>query len=336
MVYTTTDHRKMTLLTRLLQCVTLLRVFMVVNGAISCSRCKVKISRNKFEDRIFFCSSTGDDGGGFIQPGDIVQQNSMKYACECTEFREEYDDPYFCFISQDFGPEDYCKCSVKDKPLCPANTCDYTYQCGSTLYICWNLISPQDIGVCTDCQEAPNTPDGIETVEHCFDVRKNGFKDVGIDGCETLCQRNPDNDPESIIGILKCPNEETVDRYTKFCTPPGPEGKPDVGDFFQCPGSQDDPCISCEVPFCKYETPITLTVFGAVQLDPPFISTTAPVPPKSDETKGKGKDAKTKEAKKVKVKRTPAQKVKTKTTTQKGKKKNVFPPKQRLLLRSVY
>jgi hypothetical protein len=158
---------------------------------------------------------------------------------------------------------------------CPAGKCDHSYQCGSTLYVCWNLISPVDLGLCLDkdCNNDASlvVNDQIQSIEYCFDESDNDLMDIGID-CGQLCSLNPtaldtNAPPDQIIGNEICPNGERVQRYTKFCSPDGADG---IGNFDACPtgGGKED----CEMPFCD---------FGA---DRPFRSTRFPHPTPYDDT----------------------------------------------------
>jgi hypothetical protein len=246
-------------------------VVVVVEGAVSCSRCKRQYSRLPFFGENT-CSETR--GGGFVlTPGSPNE-------CECTEV--EFLVPYTCRLRD----SDSCSCEWHYPDRCPAGKCDYSFQCGTTLYVCWNLISPVILGVCLEDDDNCENNDGmsllvngetIESIEYCYDGRDNNLQDVAIN-CGQLCALDPnvlDTSPDQIIGNERCPNGEMVQRYTKSCAPDGANG---FGDFENCPQEESGLSFNsyCEMPFCDYGVtgPFHSTVFVSsttTVLDDPIV-----------------------------------------------------------------
>ena len=141
------------------------------------------------------------------------------------------------------------------------------------MYVCWNTISPESIGIYDNSAEFL----GIETIEYCEDEDDNPFKYPYFDNlmnCGDLCplDRIIDTvDPYDVIGYHVCPNGETVTRFIKFCTPPGEDG---VGGYIE---TNETPGISGYVEFCDFgDRDVSYSLFPDVQLPPPPVQTGPP------------------------------------------------------------
>jgi hypothetical protein len=190
--------------------------------------------------------------------------------CECTE--REFLLPYTCSLHAN-----YCSCLMYFPDRCPPGKCDYSFQCGDTLYACWNLISPVNLGVCldNDCEDDASLlqNDQVQSIEYCYDGKDNDLDVVGIN-CGQLCSLNPnvlDNAPDQILGKEICPNGEMVQRYSKSCAPDGANGS---GSFDSCRRSEaGDFVLECEMPFCNYgvDGPFRSIVFPFIVLEEPTV-----------------------------------------------------------------
>jgi hypothetical protein len=271
------------LLHAILNVLAILAVVVNVEAAATCTRCKKRYTRNRFRNGP--CTSK-EGGGGFVRTPDPESPNP----CECTE--QPILPPYTCSLQPHASSsEDACSCRSTFSNYCPAGKCDYSFQCGTTLYVCWNLISPVDLGVCLDkdCSSTtatttstidatvpPRKKDQIQSIEYCSDPWDNDLSGVGID-CGQLCSLDPivlDTVPDQIIGTELCPDGQAVQRYTKFCAPDGANGSGNFNDCLYAPQEEENeenifgppPSVvaGCEMPFCDFgnnDRPFRLTLF---------------------------------------------------------------------------
>jgi hypothetical protein len=230
----------------------------IVEGVVTCSRCKAtRRPGNKPRPLMYVCSE--GDGRMFVRTPDAGSPNP----CDCTGFPR----PALCTLSED---QTSCFCRESYPDRCLAGKCDYAYQCGSTLYVCWNLVSPVDLGVCLEecdavtgrCFENCDGSDNpeIQSLAYCEDRKDNNLHNLDslVIDCNGLCSLDPnilDNNPDSIIGTEICPNGETVTSYTKFCAPEGENGVPEYPNGFERCDDPDFPYDDsrCVLPSCDME-----------------------------------------------------------------------------------
>jgi hypothetical protein len=143
------------------------------------------------------------------------------------------------------------------EPLGPAQRCDYAYQFGSSVFVCWNVIPPHDIGLDLDADTAtsPNFFANVDTLIYCDDEQDNPFVANNVDSlpgevsCSgtRFCSLDRISVPEDIIGRAMCPNGETVTRYIQYCTPEGPTGTYSGTCDTELPVGDE-----CELGFCDF------------------------------------------------------------------------------------
>jgi hypothetical protein len=103
-------------------------------------------------------------------------------------------------------------------PMCAAEKCVYAYQCGNTLFVCWNVIDPQYLGL-EDLRSSSASAFfmGLESIIHCNDFKHNRIKVNPYCGS---CVWGGNLLPMAIVRTAICPNGEAVTGYIQFCTPP--------------------------------------------------------------------------------------------------------------------
>ena len=208
--------------------------------------------------------------------------------------------PHYCEFNKEddaMGPGvNSCACSMSYEHLrdglCPSTKeeerCDYTWTCGDTQYVCWDLIHPKDLMLFNDLDSADDKylpvcgitiNDDVTTVVYCGnDLQDNPFNLYPNDGdpCEDICEWDTRVNPDDPLSLLEepCPNGQLLSRFTKFCTPldnvqgsssnsrskskSGSKSRSRSGDN---DGENDVPinevppygCTDCDLPFCDYE-----------------------------------------------------------------------------------
>ena len=182
----------------------------------------------------------GDSG---IVSNDVLQR--YPYFCVLVE-QDSYSDHWVAGVEVSGPTVDSCGCLItnddfQNGDLCPPNKCDYTYTCGDTQYVCWDMMSPDDI-LLND-----NYNIGVINIVYCGnDLQDNPFNLINTspDDCANICDLDLTEDGQALLdaGTYVCPNGETLTRYSKFCSPDSPSTT-------VAPASN---CETCDLPFCDY------------------------------------------------------------------------------------
>jgi hypothetical protein len=250
----------------------------VVQGQIRCSRCSQATVRRTFP--AWLCEF--DNGDGYETP-------CGPRPCECTYFggsagvlSKDARFPYKCeiLLQKDFPlgflEKDSCSCVIDYDPVCSAEKCEYAYQCGDTLFVCWNVIDPQYLGLDLGSGSGSSFFTGLERIIHCDDFKHNTFQGDVMDGDPYCggCLWGENLLPEDIVGKAICPNGQPVTRYIKFCTPP------ESVTTGVLTGGCDLTEGECDFGFCDYgDTPFTIIEYDETSRtasEPPAVASESP------------------------------------------------------------
>jgi hypothetical protein len=217
--------------------------FRQVVPQIRCSRCSQRTARPSFP--AFACEITGLEGSnGINTPGGEFGE------CECQLFDGSpirfLRFPFECDIRTS-DPFDVCRCRPEYSAICEPSKCDFAYECGDTMYVCWDVIDPESLGIEADTCDN----DGLVEVKYCTDTLDHPYVPTGtIEICGFIC----DSDRQLLAGEITkndlignadiCPNGQTITRITEFCAPSGNTGTSncDVLPVFS----------GCDLSFCDW------------------------------------------------------------------------------------
>jgi hypothetical protein len=246
----------------------------IVEGQITCSRCTQKTSRRTFP--AWLCAL--DTGFGYETPC------GPHGPCECTYFSsnpgprvDETRFPYQCelLFQSDAVENDSCYCAVEYDPVCAAEKCEYAYQCGDTLFVCWNVIDPRYLQL-EDLSSGSSFFTDLQRIIHCDDFKHNSIQGDQVDGDPYCggCVWGENLMPEEIVGTAICPNREEVTRYIQFCTPPASVTTGVLTGTCQVEAAE------CDFGFCDYgDASFTITEYDETSRtisEPPAVASESP------------------------------------------------------------
>jgi hypothetical protein len=184
-------------------------------------------------------------------------------------------------FQSDAVENDSCYCAIDYDPVCAAEKCEYAYQCGDTLFVCWNVIDPQYLGL-EDLSSSSSSSSGssfftgLERIIHCDDFKHNSIQGDQVDGDPYCggCVWGENLMPEEIVGTAICPNGETVTRYIQFCTPPASVTTGALTGTCEVEESE------CDFGFCDYgDASFTITEYDETSrtiTEPPAVASESP------------------------------------------------------------
>jgi hypothetical protein len=219
--------------------VLVLTLYRSATEAITCSRCTTSGTRVSFP--VYGCDldpipadqcnpeQVEFEGWESVQQcEDAYYQNRNGQYCSCPkEKRDAVGDGPAGSCSSNFGTCD-CKVTQNAWPsLCPPDKYSTAFVCTDTLYVCWNAVPPQVLGLVDAADKLCEVDDGITQALYCDDWSVNNIV-VGDGGCGTLCRDG-----------RTCPNGKTITN-TFYIT------SPDVSDGFYAENARG----------CKYDDTI--------------------------------------------------------------------------------
>jgi hypothetical protein len=200
----------------------------VVNGAVTCSRCKRKRVENVFFTWTCPLSEPPED-------------DTICYT-DCNRYNMLPDD-FTCAVDSFDGGDTSCFCFSKPPQYCPAGRHTTAYRCDETLYVCWNLVPPQVFGLWDEtgnsCTQTNTHPHPITDLVYCdvSDVNMKGavFQD---DDCGGWCQ--------TAASSAICPNGKAIEEKFQI-TAPTNSGDGFWSDYEDSRGKADG-----DVGFCDF------------------------------------------------------------------------------------
>ena len=205
----------------------------------------------------------GDSG---IISNDILQR--YPYVCVLVE-QDSYSNHWVAGVEVSGPAVDSCGCMIlnddfQNGDLCPPNKCDYSYTCGDTQYVCWDMMSPDDL-LLND-----NFNIGVTNIVYCGnDLQDNPFNLINTnpEDCANICDLDlSEENGQALLddGSYICPNGQTLTRFSKFCSPDSPS----------VTVAPDSNCETCDLPFCDYGTD---AIWGVTHFVPTVVEGTSTV-----------------------------------------------------------
>jgi HYR domain len=205
----------------------------IVNGAVTCTRCKRKNTKYGF-----YTSGSWRCMGHF-PPGSPVPDEDFCYT-ECN--RHNYSPDEFTCQKTTMGDVISCFCKInRPPPICPAGQKTTAYRCDETLYVCWNLVPPQVLDLWDDTgNDCPLTQSPITDLVYCDvgDVAAYLVEINEVDLCGQWCK--------TAASATTCPNGKAIDERFHITAPTN------NGDGFWPKTGNSRGKANGDVGFCDY------------------------------------------------------------------------------------